>query len=70
MDFQHIMNLAIRRRDELIKQRHKLEGSDNMIKYDQITMMLESENVIVADCEQMLEEAESKLFFERFPPQI
>jgi len=60
MNYQHIMNLAIKRRDTLIKRLNKERetGRHNhasQVKCDQIMMILQGENQIIYDCKQMLE---------------
>lgn len=63
MNYQHIMNLAIKRRDTLIKKLNKQRESGRhdhagQVKCDEIIMMLQGENEIIGDCRQMLEAAE------------
>jgi len=51
------MNLAIKRRDTLIKRLHKAQAKFDDVKCDQIMMILQGENQIIWDCKQMLEDA-------------
>ena len=54
MNYQHIMNLAIKRRATLIKQIDKARAEYNDSKCDQITMRLQGENQIIGDCRRQL----------------
>ena len=63
MNYQHIMNLAIKRRDTLIKRLDKERESGkhdhaSQVKCDQIMMILQGENEIIGNCRQMLEAAQ------------
>lgn len=59
MNYQHIMNLAIKRRATLIKRLDKIRASEHhdhasQVKCDQIMMILQGENEIIGDCRQQL----------------
>jgi hypothetical protein len=54
MNYQHIMNLAIKRRATLIKQIEKARAEYNDSRCDQIMMRLQGENQIIGDCRQQL----------------
>jgi hypothetical protein len=57
LNYQHIMNLAVKRRDRLIQQLNKACERADDCRADQIMMMLQGENQIIGDCKQMLEMA-------------
>ena len=62
MDYQHIMDLAIKRRATLIKRLDAERAKErhdhaSQVKCDQIMMQLQGENEIIGDCKQMLEAA-------------
>lgn len=60
MNYQHIMNLALKRRATLIKRLDKERESGkrdhaSQVKCDQIMMMLQGENENIYYCKQKLE---------------
>ena len=55
MNYQHIMNLAVKRRATLIRRLEAAQARYDDVKCDQIMMMLQGENRIIGDCKQMLE---------------
>lgn len=62
MNYQHILNLATKRRTTLIKRLDKERESGkhdhaSQVKCDQIIMMLQGENEIIGDCNRILETA-------------
>jgi len=58
MNYQHIMNLAIKRRATLIKRLDAARIKADDVKCDQIMMILQGENEIIGDCKRMLEAAQ------------
>lgn len=59
MNYKHIMNLAIKRRDALIKRLDAERAKEwhdhaSQVKCDQIMMQLQGENQIIGDCRQIL----------------
>ena len=57
MNYQHIMNLAVKRRATLIKRLEAAQAKYDDVKCDQIMMQLQGENQIIGDCNRMLETA-------------
>jgi len=58
MNYQHIMNLAVKRRATLIKRLEAAQAKYDDVKCDQIMMILQGENQIIGDCKRQLEMAE------------
>jgi hypothetical protein len=56
-NYQHIMNLAVKRRATLIKRLHAAQAKFDDVKCDQIMMQLQGENELISNCNQMLEAA-------------
>jgi hypothetical protein len=54
MNYKHIMNLAIKRRETLVKRIERARAKFDDVKCDQITMQLQAENSIIYDCRQQL----------------
>lgn len=61
LNYQHIMNLAVKRRDTLIKRLNKACEQADDVRADQIMMMLQGENEIIGNCKQMLEQSQREL---------
>jgi hypothetical protein len=55
MNYQHIMNLAIKRRATLIKRLEAAQAKYDDVKCEQIMMQLQGENQIIGDCKRMVE---------------
>ena len=58
MNYQHIMNLAVKRRATLIKRLDIARSKGNDTKCDEISYWLSIENDNIGVCKQMLEVAE------------
>jgi len=54
MNYKHIMNLAIKRRETLVKRIERARAKFDDVKCDQIMMQLQAENSIIYDCRQQL----------------
>jgi hypothetical protein len=52
------MDLALQRRDTLIKQLHKAQAKYDDVKCDQIMLQLQGENEIIGDCKEILDQRE------------
>ena len=66
MNYQHIMNLAIKRRATLIKRLEAAQAKLDDAKCDQIMMQLQGENEIIGDCKRLLQLAEDQAFLAKF----
>jgi hypothetical protein len=61
MNYQHIMNLAVKRRATLIKRLHAAQAKFDDVKCDQIMMILQGENEIIGDCRRQIERTQREL---------
>jgi hypothetical protein len=61
MNYQHIMNLAVKRRATLVKRLDKARESGNEIKCDQLCYSISIENDNIYFCKQKLEQAQREL---------
>ena len=66
MNYQHIMNQAIKRRATLIKRLEAAQAKLDDAKCDQIMMQLQGENEIIGDCKRLLQLAEDQAFLAKF----
>ena len=57
MNYQHIMNLALKRRATLIKRLHAAQAKFDDVKCDQIYYLLSIENDNIGFCKSKLETA-------------
>jgi hypothetical protein len=58
MNYQHIMNLAVKRRATLIKRLDIARSKGNDTKCEEISYLLSIENDNIGVCKQILETAE------------
>jgi hypothetical protein len=61
MNYQHIMNLALKRRATLIKSLDKARDKGNDVKCDELCYRISIENDNIFFCKQKLEQAQREL---------